>query len=185
MVPHLEMIRIVSQRDPEFWGFKTLEELDQARSREENESFYRELRKYLDGRPNEIESGAEANSRREGAPSVTVDLIKAQIAKQLVADDPPLLLQPVKKGELITQMLARVSDIRRAFAWDDEDNRYAHLYYPSPNGRLEAKEDAEEGPLPAGAYIFEIDQRGVIVARERAGFREAAAARQRDNDHPF
>jgi hypothetical protein len=182
-------IKIVTEREPEFWGFQTREEWREARSRGQRESLYRELRKYLDGRPNDIETDAKAYSEREGAPSVTVGLIKAQVAKQLVAED-PTLLDPAKGDELTTKVLARVAEIRKAFAWDDEDYRYARQYNPSLNGRLEAEEDVEDGPLPAGAYIFTVDLRGVIVARERPGIREATGkprdgAGGMDDEIPF
>ena len=85
---------------------------------------------------------------------------------------------------MITKMLARFEDMRAVFSEIDEIRSFFQVDDSRLNGRLEAREDVEDGPLP-GAYVFEVDQRGLIVAKERPGFREAAAARQRDNDLPF
>jgi len=73
---------IVSEYEPQFWGFDTQEEGDayQARIAKENrEKFDLELLKYLRNEPNDIRPG-------------TIGMIEAQIAKKLVESDPGLLL---------------------------------------------------------------------------------------------
>jgi hypothetical protein len=92
-------VRIVTEHEPEFWGHETREQWSQARSLEQHETFYNELRKYLDGQPNEIEADAKASSEREGAPSITADLIKAQVAKQYCGGRPDS--SPARKQEQI------------------------------------------------------------------------------------
>jgi hypothetical protein len=80
---------IVSEYEPQFWGFDTQEEWDawmEQMSRESEERFHLELLKYLRGEPNDIQPG-------------TVGMINAEIAKKLVENDPALLL-PINKDKL-------------------------------------------------------------------------------------
>jgi hypothetical protein len=80
---------IVSEYEPQFWGFDTQEEWDacmEGISREFEERFHLELLKYLRGEPNDIWPG-------------TNGMIQAEIAKKLVENDPALLL-PINKDKL-------------------------------------------------------------------------------------
>jgi hypothetical protein len=80
---------IVSEYEPQFWGFDTQEEWDEwneQMSREAEESFHNELLKYLRGEPNDIRPG-------------TIGMIWAEIAKKL-ADKEPGLLLPTNKDKL-------------------------------------------------------------------------------------
>ena len=73
---------IVSEHEPQFWGFETQEEWDSSElaiAKEQKEKFYREILKYLQGELNDITPG-------------TIGMIKAEIAKKLVDGDPMLLL---------------------------------------------------------------------------------------------
>jgi hypothetical protein len=71
---------IVSEHDPQYWGFDTQEEWAEweSRGREDEESFHNELLKCLRGEPSDIRPR-------------TIGMIKAKIAKKLVAKEPALL----------------------------------------------------------------------------------------------
>jgi hypothetical protein len=80
---------IVSEYEPQYWGFDTQEKWDEwneQMSREAEESFHNELLKYLRGEPNDIRPG-------------TIGMIWAEIAKKLADKDPGLLL-PTNKDKL-------------------------------------------------------------------------------------
>jgi hypothetical protein len=84
---------IVSEHDPQFWGFDTQEEWDaymERISREREENFHIEILKYLRGEPNDIQPG-------------TIGMIQAEIAKKLVDNDPALLL-PINKAKLRSEV---------------------------------------------------------------------------------
>ena len=84
---------IVSEYQPQFWGFDTQAEWEAAEeqmSREADEKFHAELSKYLRGEPNEIRSG-------------TIGMTWAEIAKRLVENDPELLL-PENKEKLRSEI---------------------------------------------------------------------------------
>jgi hypothetical protein len=73
---------IVSEYEPQFWGFETQEDWDAWQleiAKEHEEEFYREILKYVQGKLNDIRPG-------------TIGMIKAEIAKKLVDGDPTLLL---------------------------------------------------------------------------------------------
>jgi hypothetical protein len=73
---------IVSEYEPQYWGFDTQEEWDaweEQRSREAADRFHSELLKYLRGEPNDIKPG-------------TIGMIKAKIATKLLEKEPALLL---------------------------------------------------------------------------------------------
>lgn len=79
---------IASEYEPQFWGFETQEEWDAWQleiEKEYAEEFYREILKYVQGKPNLIRPD-------------TIGMIKAEIAKKLVEDDPTLLL-PANKDK--------------------------------------------------------------------------------------
>jgi len=80
---------IVSEYEPQFWGFDSQEEWDaymEEISRKSEEEFHTELLKYLREEPNDIRPG-------------TNGMLKAEIAKKLVEIDPALLL-PINKDKL-------------------------------------------------------------------------------------
>ena len=84
---------IVTEHDPEYWGFATQEEwdADQRRIHEEHEQqFYVELLKHVRGEPNDIEPG-------------TIGMVKAEIAKRLVGQDPSLQ-SPENKRKLLSEI---------------------------------------------------------------------------------
>jgi hypothetical protein len=86
---------IVSEYEPQFWGFETQEEWDawsEQRSREYRDQFHNEVLKYLRGEPSDIQPG-------------TIGMIEAEIAKKLVEKDPALLL-PTNKDKLLNEMEA-------------------------------------------------------------------------------
>jgi hypothetical protein len=73
---------IVSEYEPQFWGFDTQEEWDaweEKISQKYEEEFHIELLKYLRGEPNDIRPG-------------TIGMCKAEIARTLIEKDPSLLL---------------------------------------------------------------------------------------------
>jgi hypothetical protein len=84
---------IVSEHEPQFWGFETQEEwdawMDQI-SNEDTESFYLEVLKYVRGESHDI------------GPT-TVGMIWAQIAKEIVEKDPTLLLLE-NKDKLLSEI---------------------------------------------------------------------------------
>jgi hypothetical protein len=83
---------IVSEHEPQFWGFDTQEEWDEKEREiaeqiaEENQKFHVELLKYLRGEPNDLRPGTEG-------------MVLAEIAKGLVEKDAALLL-PANKEKL-------------------------------------------------------------------------------------
>jgi hypothetical protein len=84
---------IVSEHQPQFWGFETQEEWDawnEQLSREHRDQFHNEILKYLLGEPCDIQPG-------------TIGMIEAEIAKKLVEKDPELLL-PTNKDKLLNEM---------------------------------------------------------------------------------
>jgi len=81
---------IVSEHQAQFWGFETEEEWDKwqmQRYRKGQAEFLAELMRYLSDQPNNITSG-------------TIRMMKAEIAKKLVDDDPSLLL-PANQDKLL------------------------------------------------------------------------------------
>jgi len=84
---------VVSEYEPQFWGFDTPEEWDawqEKLAREGEEAFRIELLKYLEGKPNDIRPG-------------TIGMYEAEIAKKLVEKDPTLLL-PINKDKLLKEI---------------------------------------------------------------------------------
>ena len=80
---------IVSEYEPQYWGFDTQEEWDacmEKMSQKHEEEFHIELLKYLRGEPNDIRPG-------------TNGMCEAEIARTLVEKDPSLLLS-VNKDKL-------------------------------------------------------------------------------------
>jgi hypothetical protein len=81
---------VVSEHEPQFWGFETQEEWDafmEQMSRESDDRFYAQLMKYLRGEPCDIKPG-------------TIGMGWAEVAKTLVDKDESLLL-PENKDKLL------------------------------------------------------------------------------------
>ena len=83
---------IVSEYEPQFWGFDTQEEWDACwekiakEHKEDEERFHFEILKYCKGESNDIRPGS-------------IGMLKAEIAKRLGEKDPTLLL-PINKDKL-------------------------------------------------------------------------------------
>jgi hypothetical protein len=80
-------VDIVSEREPQYWGFDTQEEWDaamEALTKEDEEKFHAEVLKFLNREPHEIRQD-------------TIGMLKAEIAKRLVEEDPTLLLPTNKR----------------------------------------------------------------------------------------
>jgi hypothetical protein len=76
-------VRIVSEYEPEFWGFETREEWDAwhaALNEKDEQNFYNEVAKFVRGEEHDIGPG-------------TIGMIKAEIAKGLIAESPGLLAE--------------------------------------------------------------------------------------------
>jgi len=76
-------VDIVSEYEPQFWGFKTQEEWDaweRARATKAEEDFYNEVVKFVRGEAHDIKPG-------------TIGMIQAEIAKRLIAESPDLLAE--------------------------------------------------------------------------------------------
>lgn len=87
---------IVSEYEPQYWGFDTQEEWDaawEADARESEKKFYAEVVKYVRGEPSDVRPR-------------TVGEIHAKIAKTLAANDPSLLLV-----ENLDKVIAKVNEI--------------------------------------------------------------------------
>ena len=84
---------IVSEHQPEYWGFDTQEEWDahEKRRHEENQrQFHAELLKHLRGEPADIQPG-------------TIGMKKAGIAKSLVEKDPSFM-EPANRDKLMGEI---------------------------------------------------------------------------------
>jgi hypothetical protein len=80
-------VQIVSEYEPEFWGYETQSEWDAAWeliAREGEQDFYEQVEKFIRGENHNISSG-------------TVGMIQAEIAKDLVARNPELLAADNRK----------------------------------------------------------------------------------------
>jgi hypothetical protein len=80
---------IVSEHQPEYWGFDTQEEWDADKKRiheEYERQFHVELLKHLRGEPTDIQPG-------------TIGMKKAEIAKSLVEKDPSFM-EPANRDKL-------------------------------------------------------------------------------------
>ncbi|MCX7310243.1 MAG: hypothetical protein NTV56_00590 [Alphaproteobacteria bacterium] len=88
-------IEIVTEHQPQYWGFDTEEEweaFNKKTSKEHEDEFYADLLNYLNGRPHKISRG-------------TVGMQRAKIAKKIVKRDPELL-QPKNRTALMQAVIA-------------------------------------------------------------------------------
>jgi hypothetical protein len=80
-------VDIVSEYEPEFWGYETKEEWEAAwaaMAEEAEQNFYNQVVKFVRGEGHDIRPG-------------TIGMIKAEIAKLLIANSPDLLAED-KRG---------------------------------------------------------------------------------------
>jgi hypothetical protein len=83
-------VDIVSEYEPEFWGYETREEWEAAwaaMAEKSEQNFYNEVVKFVRGEGHDIWPG-------------TIGMIKAEIAKRLIAEAPDLLAED-KRPDLI------------------------------------------------------------------------------------
>ena len=83
-------VDIVSEHEPQYWGFKTQEEWDAAWAKmaeRDEQDFFNEVVKFVRGEAHDIKPG-------------TIGMIQAEIAKQLIAESPDLLAEH-KRPDLI------------------------------------------------------------------------------------
>jgi hypothetical protein len=83
-------VDIVSEHQPQYWGYETEEEWDAAcaaRAEKQKQDFYNDVVRFVCGQSNGISPG-------------TIGMIKAKIARQLVAESPGLLDED-RRPELI------------------------------------------------------------------------------------
>jgi hypothetical protein len=74
-------VSIVSEHEPQYWGFDTHEEWDaelEKESEEYNKEFYNDIVNFISGKPNSLEHG-------------TVGMEMAKVAKRVTAERPELL----------------------------------------------------------------------------------------------
>jgi len=74
---------IVSEYEPEYWGYKTKEEWEMAwtaMAKKDEQDFYNEVAKFVRGMAHDIRPG-------------TIGMIQAEIAKRLIAESPELLAE--------------------------------------------------------------------------------------------
>ncbi len=116
--------QIVSEYQPQFWGFDTQQEWDaylEKIKNEHKELFYLEILKHLRGAANDIKPG-------------TIGMIQAQIASRIVANEPELMLvqnkdrllsaiDEIYEREHVVQVTLSEADIAAArMAITDEDD---------------------------------------------------------------
>ncbi len=83
--------RIFDEHQPEYWGFDSQEEMDATHeeiARRHRQEFYEDLLKYVRGEPNGIRAG-------------TIGEIQADIAKDLIAQEPTLVENKEKLIEAV------------------------------------------------------------------------------------
>jgi hypothetical protein len=108
---------IVSEYEPQFWGFSTQKEWDawhEAEAKKSDEKFYVEFLKFLRGEPNDIRPGS-------------VGMREAEIAKTLVEKDPTLLLLENKDRLLHEMWSTYLRDHAVRVTLSPEDVAFAHM----------------------------------------------------------
>jgi hypothetical protein len=110
-------VDIVSEYEPQFWGYETQEEWDadwDAMAKKDEQDFYNDVVKFVRGESHDIRPG-------------TIGMIKAKIAKQLVAESPDLLAEH-KRPDLI-KAVNMIYDRDHAFVvtLTDEDLAFTRM----------------------------------------------------------
>ena len=96
-------VDLASEYDPQYWGYETREEWDAAWTEiaeNEERDFYNEVAKLVRGENHSIQPG-------------TIGIIKAEIAKRLIAESPDLLAED-KRSELIKAVKGQRSELIKA-----------------------------------------------------------------------
>jgi hypothetical protein len=110
-------VDIVSEHEPQFWGFKTEEEEDafwQEYNEKEERKFYNEVVKFVRGESHNIRSD-------------TIGMIQAEIAKRLIADSPDLLAED-RRPDLIKAVKVIYERDHAVFVkLSDEDLAFARM----------------------------------------------------------
>ena len=91
-------VDIVSEYEPQYWGFETEEECEAAwaaMAQKDEQDFYNEVTKFVRGEDHDIKSG-------------TIEMIQAEIVKRLIAENPHLAAED-KLPEL-TKAVATIYD---------------------------------------------------------------------------
>ncbi len=84
---------VVSEYEPQYWGFETQEEWDACwdeMAKKDRQAFYGEVLKYLAGEPHDLRPG-------------TIGMIKAKIAREIVEKN-PALLSPTNENTLLGEI---------------------------------------------------------------------------------
>lgn len=83
-------VELVSEHDHRYWGFASAKDWDDwndKMSKQAEDNFYKDIVRYLRGKPNDLIAG-------------TIGMLKAEIAKSLVMNDESLLM-PINRHTLI------------------------------------------------------------------------------------
>ena len=138
--------RVMSEHDPQFWGFETEEEWQQAEieaGRESRAEFYIEIMKFVRGESNDIQPG-------------TVGFDHATIAKKLIAENPDLalpdqettLMDLIHQGDLGDRVTTYPLTEDKAFIADilgrhyDENNTSEEYLGPKSVNHIDGNEDS-------------------------------------------
>jgi hypothetical protein len=108
---------IVSEYEPQFWGFDTQEDWDvsmEQMSRESEENFYIEILKYLRREPNDIQPG-------------TIGMIHAEIAKRVIAESPDLLAENKRPDLIKTVEMIYDRDHAIVVTLTDQDRAFTRM----------------------------------------------------------
>jgi hypothetical protein len=132
MIERVFHTKIVSEFEPQFWGFESQEEWDkfqEERKKEDEDRFYAELMKFLAGEPHQI------------GPT-TVGMAWAKIALELVTQNPELAT-PAYKSKLLEEI--HEVEERRIALRNASDGELANESPVVPSATAEAAEQ-ERGP---------------------------------------
>lgn len=155
-------VKFASEFQAEYWGFGTEEEWETSRKLQRNDEIYRQLLKHLLGQSSEI------GILPSDIPLLSVNLIKAHIAQSLIIQN-PTVLTPERKQDLIKMVQSEVSKLYAILNHNEPDDEYVHHYDMSRRHQ----EDAHEGPLPLGGFIYQTNHLRQVVAVEQPDCRAA------------
>jgi hypothetical protein len=156
-------VKIVTEHDPEYWGFKTDQEWRTALSVERHQHFIVEFQKYFNGQSNQIKAEFANFSAVMDEPLPSMSILKAIIARSILIQD-SRLTSPENKLERLRTMLAELVDLGVAIHFDFEED----ITFDEIDGDRFARQIMRENEVESACrYIYQIDQRGVIVAVSR------------------
>jgi hypothetical protein len=110
-------VDIVSEHEPEFWGYETKEQWDAdwaAMAEKDEQNFYNEVVKFVRGEGHDIVPG-------------TIGMIKAEIAKRLIAESADLLAEDRRPDLIKAVNMIYDRDHTIAVTLTDEDLAFARL----------------------------------------------------------